>query len=82
MVFGRWVNRMAKKTPERMRLSFELPGSPAKRRSMYKWFRQLEKDGMLAVELEALYETQTAFNTPDELAERYNMKPEDFEVTG
>jgi len=49
---------------------------------MYKWFRQLEKDGMLSVELEALYETQTAFSTPEELAKRYNMMPEDFEVTG
>lgn len=75
---------MAKKknAPERMRVSFDLRGSLAKRRSMYKWFRQLEKDGMLAVELEALYETQTAFSTPEELAERYNMMPEDFEVTG
>lgn len=71
-----------KNAPERMRVSFELPGSLAKRRSMYKWFRQLEKDGMLSVELEALYETQTAFNTPEELAKRYNMMPEDFEVTG
>lgn len=75
---------MAKKknAPERMRISFGLRGSPAKRRSMYKWFRQLEKDGMLSVELEALYETQTAFCTPEELAKRYDMQPEDFEVTG
>ncbi len=75
---------MAKKknAPARMRVSFELRGPPAKRRSMYKWFRQLEKDGTLCVEMEALYETQTAFCAPEELAERYNMKPEDFEVTG
>ncbi|MBT7071355.1 MAG: hypothetical protein HN975_10765 [Anaerolineae bacterium] len=71
-----------KNAPERMRVSFELRGPPAKRRSMYKWFRQLEKDGMLCVEMEALYETQTAFSTPEELAKRYDMMPEDFEVTG
>lgn len=74
--------RKKKKAPERMRISFVLRGSPAKRRSMYKWFRQLEKDGTLSVEMEALYETQTAFCTPEELAQRYKMKPEDFEVTG
>lgn len=73
---------MSKKTPDKMRITFELFGSPAKKRSMYRWFRALERDGTLAAEMEALYETQTAFSSPEELAECYNMKPEDFEETG
>ena len=70
------------KTPKKMRVTFTLQGSPAKRRSMYRWFRALEGDGTLGVNMEAHYETETAFTSPEDLARFYNMKPEDFEETG
>ena len=70
------------RTPQKITLSFRLVGTPAKKRTMYRWLKALEKDGTLASEIEALFETETAFYTPEELALRYGMKPEDFEETG
>ena len=71
-----------KKTPQKMRVTFELQGSDAKKRTMYRFFRHLERTGQLAADMEAHFEVQTAFMTPEELAVLYNMKPEDFEETG
>ena len=70
------------KTPQKITLTFKLLGSDAKKRTMYKWFKALQKLGYLPAEMEALFEVQTAFMTPEELAALYNMKPEDFEETG
>ena len=70
------------KDPKRMTITFTLYGSLAKRRSMYRWFRTLARTGYIDGEMEAMYETQTAFQSPEELAKRYDMKPDDFEETG
>jgi hypothetical protein len=70
------------KTPQKITLTFKLYGSDARKRTVHKWLKALEKNGALGSEIFNLYECQTAFMTPEQVADLYGLSPEDIEETG
>ncbi len=74
---------MGRKTPQKITLTFNLCGSDAKKRSVYRWLKALEKNESLGSEINNLYECQTAFLSPEAIADLYpGLSPDDIEEAG
>lgn len=73
-------NNMIPNQHVKISLRSDLLGSPKSRKAQYKWLKWLEKTGLLAVYLQAMYETNVTTRSAAEVVEQSSgtLRIEDF----